>query len=258
MKHTLIPLLTLAPLLLASCAADDVDYDASGVFEATEVIVSAKAQGEIVLLNVDEGQTVTPADTLGRIDITQLAIKRQQLQQSRQANDDKRLNLDSQVASLQQQIANTQREKQRYQALLDQGAATQKQVDDMQYQISVLQRQLAATTEQINANNTSLASNSRSITNQISGVDQQSSDAIITSPITGTILTKYAEQGEYASPGRALFKVADINDMKLRAYVTADLVANLRLGQAATVYADDGKTQRRTYQGTVSWSSDQA
>ncbi len=247
-----------ASTLMVSCGNNDAEYDASGVFETTEIIVSAKAQGELVQFNVEEGQKVEAGKTVGLIDTKQLSIKKQQLESNRQANDNKKLNLEAQVASLKQQIANTRKEKARFEALVKDNAGTQKQVDDLQYQINVLERQLAATVEQINSANTSIASNSQSIANQISGVDEQMNDAAVKSPITGTVLTKYAEQGEYAAPGRALFRVANVADMKLRAYVTADQVTALKIGQKVTVYADEGKDGRKSYEGIVSWISSEA
>ncbi len=257
MKKNVFPLIA-ASLLAVSCGSGDSDYDASGVFETTEVIVSAKAQGEIKSLTFEEGQTVEEGDTLGLIDITQLSIKKQQLVSTRKANDDKRLDTDNQVASIRQQIANAEKEKARFTALVRENAATQKQVDDISYQISVLQQQLSATLESVNSNNVSLASQSESIESQISGVDEQISDAFITSPISGTILTKYAERGEYATPGRAIFKVADVKDMKIRIYVSADQLTTLKLGQQVRVYADVGKDGRKEYKGTVSWISEKA
>lgn len=245
-------------LLVISCGKQDVAYDASGAFETTEVIVSAKAQGEILSFDIEEGQSVRQGDTLGHIDAVQLWLRRQQLEQSRQANDQRQLNLTDQVAALKQQIANAKKEKERFQGLLQAKAATQKQVDDIAYQISVLERQLQATTEQIRSANTSLQAQGEGIGTQISGVEQQISDATILSPITGIVLTKYAEAGEYATPGRVLLRVANIEDMKLRAYITAEQVTALKIGQKATVYADQGESDRKAYEGTVSWISSEA
>ncbi len=256
MRKTLF-IAALAAMVM-SCSHDETQYEASGVFEATEVVVSAKIQGEIVELNGEEGQPVTQDSAVGFIDYKQLSIKKQQLESSRQSGEDRKLDVNSQVASIRQQIANAQREKARYEKLYQQNAASRKQVDDIQYEINVLERQLAATTEQISTSNTSITSSSQSIDSQISGVDVQIADATIKSPITGTVLTKYAEPGEYAAVGRALFRVANINDIKLRAYVTASQVTTLKLGQKVTVYADDGKDGRKAYDGTVSWISDEA
>ncbi len=257
MKKTILGVITVS-MMLVSCGGDGFKCDASGVFEAVEVIVSAKVQGEITELSLEEGMQVKKGEPLGYIDITQLSLKKKQLEQNRKANDERRLSLSSQVASLKQQIENARKEKARFASLVKENAATQKQVDDIEYQIGVLERQLSALTEQINSNNSSLASQSEGISSQISGVEEQMSDAIISSPIDGVILAKYAEQGEYAAPGRALFKVADVADMKLRAYLSASQVTALQLGQQVKVYADMGESGRKEYEGTVTWISSEA
>lgn len=286
MRTNRLFLALLASVTLASCGNKDVEYDASGVFETTEVIVSAKGTGEIVSLDAEEGQNVSAGQQLGTIDMTQLNLKKQQLAASRRqvmaskdqvlanrtATDSRVLDLNKQVASIRQQIANQQRELHRFQALLKDGAATQKQVDDITYQISVLEKQLEATQEQIAASNRSfneqgagLTAQSRGMDAQAAQVDAQSAqtddqinNARITSPIDGVILTKYAEQGEWAAPGKALFKMANVTDMKLRAYITADQLTTVKIGQKVKVYADQGEKGRKEYQGTVTWISDKA
>ncbi len=257
MKFHNLPILALAALF-AACGSDDATYDASGVFETTEVIVSAKATGELLSFNVEEGQAVKPAEQLGLIDTRQLDLKKDQLAASITANDSRQLDLARQVASVKQQIANQQRERARFAALLKDGAATQKQVDDIDYQIAVLQRQLAATEEQISSSNSSLKGQTQSMNAQIAQVDDQRANAVVTSPIEGTVLAKYAEAGEYATAGRALFKVADVKQMRLRAYITASQLTSLKLGQKVTVFADLGEADRKSYEGTVTWISDKA
>lgn len=245
-------------MLVVACGGKDVDYDASGVFEATEVTVSAKSQGEITSLNVEEGQNVDAGQSLGIIDMRQLELKRDQLQSSLTANDSRRLSLGRQIASIRQQIDNARREKARFEALLNDKAATRKQVDDIGYQIAVLQTQLAAATEQLNSSNSSISAQSQGIESQISSVDEQMADAVVTSPIKGVVLQKYAEQGEYAFPGKALFKVADISNMRLRAYITADQLTAVKIGSKVKVYADEGRSGRREYAGVVAWISQKA
>ena len=137
-------------------------------------------------------------------------------------------------------------------------AATQKQLDDINYQIQVLEKQLSATAEQISSSNSSLSHQSIGIEAQLAQIEDQIKNSIIVSPIKGTVLTKYAEPGEYAAPGRALFKVANVEDMKLRAYITADQLTGLKIGQQVKVYADQGKDDRKEYDGTVTWISDKA
>lgn len=258
MKKKNILSLCAAIAVLTACSSGEKDYDASGVFETTEVIVSAKATGEILSLNVEEGQDVKRNEMLGLIDTLQLSLHDQQLAANQSAADSKRLDANRQVASIRQQISNLQKEKKRFSDLLAANAATQKQVDDIGYQIEVLQRQLAATQEQIGSNNQSAGNQSMGIKAQRAQTEDQIRKAHITSPITGTVLTKYAEQGEYATPGRALFKVGDISRMRLRAYITAPQLTTLKVGQKVKVFADMGETESKAYEGTVEWISDKA
>ena len=253
-----IMILATGLVALASCGNNDVDYDASGVFETTEVLVSARGTGEIVSLNIEEGQQVKANEELGRLDVTQLELKKNQLKSGKTAATSRKLNTAQQVASISQQIQNLQREKARFEALLKDGAATQKQVDDIGYQIAVLQKQLSAVNEQVSTANTSIDGQSAGFDAQIGQVDDMLRQAVITSPIDGVILSKYAEQGEFAAPGRALFKVADVSQIRLRAYITADLLTDVKIGQKVKVYADQGDKGRKEYEGTVSWISSEA
>ena len=245
-------------LVLGACTSQEEQYDASGIFETTEVIVSAKGTGELQSFQVEEGQAVRQGEVLGWIDTLQLSLKDRQLAASLLATESKRLDEKRQVAHLRQQIENLQREKERFTALLNAKATTAKQVDDIDYQIKVLQNQLVATQEQINSSNSSLSRQSESIQAQRAQMEDQIRNAMISSPITGTVLTKYAEQGEFAVPGKALFKVADVSRMKLRAYITADQLTQLQIGQAVAVYADRGTTDRKRYAGRVVWIADKA
>lgn len=245
-------------LALAACGDTEVEYDASGIFETTEIIVSAQTAGELTALTAEEGRTVEAGERLGCVDTVQLALKKRQLSASLTATDSKRLDRKRQVAALRQQIDNLQREKARFSELLKADAATEKQVDELDYQIAILQRQLEATEEQINSSNSSLDGQSSGIEAQLAQVEDQIRKSVAASPIKGTILAKYAEPGEYVVPGKPLFKVADISRMKLRAYLTADQLTTLKIGQKVTVYADQGKTDRKAYEGTVVWIADEA
>jgi HlyD family secretion protein len=245
-------------LALAACGDKEVEYDASGIFETTEIIVSAQTAGELTALTAEEGRTVEAGEKLGCVDTVQLALKKRQLSASLTATDSKRLDRKRQVAALRQQIDNLQREKARFSELLKADAATEKQVDELDYQIAILQRQLEATEEQINSSNSSLDGQSSGIEAQLAQVEDQIRKSVAASPIKGIILAKYAEPGEYVVPGKPLFKMADISRMKLRAYLTADQLTTLKIGQKVTVYADQGKTDRKAYEGTVVWIADEA
>lgn len=255
--YKLIILGTMAAWMTA-CENANPEYDATGVFETTEVIVSAQDNGEIMQLTIEEGSEVSPNELLGHIDTIQLSLKRQQLTATLSATESRKLDVNKQLASIRQQIANLKTEQLRYEKLVKANAASQKQLDDINYNLEVLHKQLSATSEQIGSSNSSLSGQSAGIAAQVAQIDKQIEDCLITSPIKGIILSKYAEQGEFAIPGRALFKVGDISDIKLRAYVSAPQLTSLQIGQKVKVYADFGETDCKEYEGTVTWISAEA
>ena len=261
-------LFTLLPFLSA-CGNKEKAYDATGTFEATEVTVSAKSTGELKTFDVSEGQTIEQGTLVGTIDAYQLEQTSQQLEAqkrqlgaTRNATDSRRLDLEKQLSSINQQIANAQRERQRFSELVNDGAVPRKQLDDIDNQLKVLERQRDATRDQIRSNNASLAEQSKGIGAQIEGLNAQQrqiADQIantnVKAPITGTVLEKYVEQGEFVSTGKPLFKIADTQNMFIRAYVTSSQLQNIKVGQKVKVFADYGDGQRKEYDGTVSWIS---
>lgn len=288
-----IVLLAGFALIMASCGGDKKDYDATGTFEATEVTVSAESSGQLLHFNISEGQVIKGGLSVGQIDSRQLVLKREQLSTSneqlaathgqldankrqlnanKQATESKQLDLRKQVAALRQQIVNLQREHQRFSELLSDGAVPRKQVDDIEYQIEVLRKQLTATEEQIASQNAALADQNKGIAAQIEGIssqqagvrsqqaqiDDQISHTFVKSPITGTVLEKYAEQGEFVAIGKPLFKIADTKTMFIRAYVTSEQLKNVRIGQHVTVMADYGKGEKKRYSGVITWISNQS
>lgn len=257
MKAYLFLGLGLSFVLLA-CGNNDIPYDASGVFETTEVIVSAQATGELLSFTVEEGMNVKADEKLGYVDTLQLALKKKQLTATLAATDSKWLDEKRQSASLRQQIINLERERKRFGDLLEADAATEKQVDELDYQIDVLKRQLSATEEQLNSHNKSLDGQCLSLEAQLAQLENQIEKSVVSSPISGTVISKYAEPGEFVQPGKSLFKVANLEKMKLRIYITADQLTMLKIGQKVKVYADKGKDERQEYEGVVSWISDKA
>ena len=281
-------IITLASmtLVMVACGNKEKEFDATGTFEATEVTISAKSTGELKLFNVSEGEEVENGNVVGRIDAYQLQLKKEQLEtsrgqlsankrqlsSSRKATDSRQLDLDKQVSSIRQQIANAQRERQRFAELVRDGAVPRKQLDDIDYQIKVLEKQLEATNDQIRSNNASLAEQSAGIDAQIDGIDAQAAslesqirqidDQIanteIMAPFTGTVLEKYVELGEFVTTGKPLFKLADTQNMFLRAYVTSSQLKNIKVGQKVKVFADYGDGQKKTYDGTITWISNRS
>jgi HlyD family secretion protein len=245
-------------LILFSCHNKNADYDASGVFETTEIIVSAKGSGEILQFDITEGQEVEAGQTLGVIDTTQLYWRKVQLQSSVRAMNSRQVNVPVQVAALQEQLATARKEQQRFTQLLKDNAANKKQLDDINAQIATLEKQLAAQTETLQNSNSGIANEQQSLLAQIAQIDDHLKNAVIKSPVKGTILGKYAEAGELAVQGKALFKIADMNNMLLRAYITASQLTELKVGQQVKVFSDMEKSDRREYQGTVMWIADKA
>ena len=255
--------------VLAACGNKEKEFDATGTFEATEVTVSAKATGELKTFDISEGQTVEQGAVVGSIDAyqlqqtsEQLEAQKRQLGATRSATDSRRLDLEKQLSSINQQIANAQRERQRFTELVADGAVPKKQLDDINYQIKVLERQREATRDQIRSNNASLAEQSKGIGAQIDGLNAQQrqiadqiANAQVKAPIAGTVLEKYVERGEFVAIGKPLFKMADVQNMYLRAYVTSSQLKDLKIGQKVTVFADYGDKQKKTYEGTIAWIS---
>ena len=244
--------------LFVACGSKNGDYDASGIFETTEVIVSSESNGRILELNLEEGQIVNPDVPLGYIDTTQLYLKKMQLLASNQAVKSKQTDVPRQIAAIQQQIITQKKERTRFENLIKSNAANEKQLDDINAQILYLEKQLAAQTEVLMNSNRGVSEESSSMQIQVAQLEDQIAKSVIKSPIKGTILSKYAEQGELAVQGKALFKVGDIENMILRTYITASQLTQLKVGQTVRVFSDLGEADRKEYSGTVEWISDKA
>ena len=244
--------------LLLSCGQRGGNYDASGMFEATEIVVSAESQGKIMRFDVQEGQELLAGIPLGMVDTTQLYLKKMQLLAGMKAVSSRQTSVPRQIASLKQQITTQKNELARFENLVKANVANQKQVDDIKAQLNVLESQLAAQTEILQSTNNSLSDEGDGLAIQVAQLDDQLQKSIITSPIQGTVLTKYAEPGELVIPGKALFKVADLNVMFLRAYITASQLTQVKIGQSVRVMADFGENDSREYAGSVSWIASQS
>jgi HlyD family secretion protein len=247
-----------AAALLPSCSNSGGDFDASGSFEATEVIVSSEASGKILSLNADEGTALAAGAAIGRIDTVQLELKRKQLLANRKGIEARRPNVSVQIAATVQQIATAKKEKARIEALLKSDAANTKQLDDINSTVDTLEKQLAAQRLTLETNNLGIDEDSSALAIQVAQLDDQIARATLSSPIDGTVLAKYAEAGELAVPGKALFKVADLDHVYLRAYVTADQLSRVKIGQGVTVFSEQGDKDYREYDGVVSWISDKS
>ncbi|WP_300699376.1 HlyD family efflux transporter periplasmic adaptor subunit [Bacteroides sp.] len=243
-------------LLLTACSSGTPKYDATGTFEATDVIVSAEASGKLLSFDIEEGAALKAGQQVGIIDTIQLYLKKLQLEASVKSVEGQRPDIIKQVAATKEQIVQAKRERDRVANLLRVGAANQKQLDDAESLLEVLQKQLVAQNSTLKNSDQSLTWQSSSVGIQVAQIEDQLSKCHITSPLTGTVLAKYAEAGELAAPGTPLFKVADMEQIYLRAYITSEQLANVKLGQKATVYADYGDDIRKEYPGVVTWISE--
>lgn len=250
MKRTIITVLTAA--LLLSCSSKQ-DYDATGIFEATTVTVSAETNGKLLTFAISEGDSVTAGQCVGVVDTTMLVLQYKQLQSQQSSAESSKPNIAAQAAALRSQIAHQQEECHRIARLLADGAATQKQSDDATAQLRTLRAQLDGLLSTLGNSKTSISDNAAAIQYQTAQIEEQIAKSHILSPITGTVLTKYAEPGEYATPGKPLFEVADLNHIYLRSYFTANQLADIRIGQEVTVIADFGGDVQYEYPGRITW-----
>lgn len=239
-------------LILAGCSRSE-SFDATGTFEATEITVSAEASGRILAFDVNEGDRIEQGQTVGTIDTVQLYLQKMQLERQIASVRSNRPDISKQVTALQEQIAQQETERTRVKRLLDDSAATTKQLDDIDASLKILNGQLEATLSTLRNNTASIDENSSSIKLQIAQVEDRLAKCRIVSPVTGTVLAKYAETGELASTGRPLMKVADLDHIYLRAYFTSEQLAALQLGQEVTVTADFGADEQYEYPGHIIW-----
>ena len=251
-------ILAILPFVLTACNSDDNDYDAMGTFEATEVIVSAEQNGRLINFDVEEGNNLNEGQPVGTIDTVQLYLRARQLGATRQSYASQRPDISKQTAATIQQLKKAEMERDRYAKLVKDNAANKKLLDDAENNVRVLRRQLEALRSSLDNSTGSLDKQMDAVEIERRQVLDQLEKCHIKSPINGTVLEKYAEAGEYATLGKPLFKIADINDMKLRVYISAEQMTELKIGNSVKVYADMGKDDRREYPGVVEWISDKA
>jgi HlyD family secretion protein len=271
MKKIITGIAIIATFLTA-CNGNKVNYDASGTFEVDEVIVSAELTGKLLSFDVREGDSIAKDKSVGTIDAENLSLQKDQVQASIEALREKTADLSPQVKLLQDQLAVQQsqldrltREKQRTENLLKQDAATGKQLDDLNAEIDVVKKQMLVTQQQINVQRSNVGTQNRSILSEgkplekrVAQLDDQLKRASITNPISGTVITKYAEAGEMTAAGKALYKIADLSTMTLRAYISGTQLSQVKLNQPVKVLIDNGANAYREYPGVITWISDKA
>ncbi len=253
------PFLVIVLLLLLLAAASGCDQaenrsDAYGNFEAVEVQVAAEAEGRLLRLSVQEGDRLQQGAPVALIDTTQLHLKREQLEANRRAIEARIPGLVAEMNVLEEQLTVARREKERILRLLEDDAATEKQLDDINGEIQVLQQKI----ESIRTRRPGIISEIEALDAQIAAVNDRIEKSIVTNPVSGTVLTAFAEPHELTSPGRPLYTIANLDTMILRAYVSGAQLPHIRLGQTVKVLVDESRTENRPLSGTVSWIASEA
>ena len=271
MKKIFFPL-AIPALFFLACNNDENKFDAQGTFEADETIVSSEIPGKLVSFNVQEGQTISKDSVIGAVDATNLILQKEQVEASIGSLNEKTADVQPQVKMLQDQLAvqqsqmqNMLHEKARIEKLVKADAATTKQLDDISFQIDAMQKQMDVTKQQINVQKNNVSTQNRGILSEAQPLQKQAEQlqdqikrANIVNPVNGMILTKYAEPGEVVAAGKALYKIADLSTLNLRAYITGAQLSQVKLNQQVKVMIDQGEKTYKDYTGTITWISDKA
>ena len=272
MKRFFKYLVLIATVVILSCNKNENNSDASGTFEADEVIVSSELSGKILSFNVQEGLQIPKDSVIGIVDAKNISLQQEQVEASIKALNEKTSNVQPQVRLLQNQLSvqqsqlnNLLHEKTRIENLLKADAATGKQLDDINYQIDVAGKQIAVTQQQINVQLNNTSTQNRSILSEadplkkrVAQLQDQVQKANIVNPVSGTVITKYAEPGEITAAGKALYKIADLSSLNLRAYITGEQLSQVKLGQVVKILIDAGAKKFKEYSGSIIWVSDKA
>lgn len=253
-----IILFSALSIILFGCGNDNGKYDASGTFEAEEIIVSSEAMGKLVQFNVEEGAQLKQNQLVGVIDTLQLFLKKKQLEASIKAILSKQPDVAAQLAAIQEQIKTVEAEKERIENLVKSNAAATKQLDDISAQLEVLNKQYSAAKSSLMITKQGLQSETFPLQIQIEQINDQLNKSKILNPVEGTVLTRYAKQNEVTASGKALYKLADLSTMTLRAYASGDQLGQIKLGQKVKVYVDKEEGEQKELSGEIYWVSSKA
>ncbi|MCL4640592.1 MULTISPECIES: HlyD family secretion protein [Olivibacter] len=255
---TVILYTNLLAFSIVSCKTNDINYDASGAFETVETIVPAEANGIIRELLLEEGQTIPAGKVIGYIDTLQLFLKKKQLEAQAGAILSKRPNIATEIAALQEELRYAKNEQERLTNLVKADAATPKELDAATAQVNIIRKRIEGQQSSLGIASVSLQEETAPLHAQIEQLDDQLRKSKIVNPVTGTVLAKYVEANEMATIGKPLYRIANTKKMILRAYITGEKFADVKIGQRVRVQVDKGKAAFKDYPGVVEWISDQA
>ncbi len=242
----------------SSCNKNNSIHDASGTFEATEIIVSSEVQGKVQEFNIQEGDWLQKDQYIGYVDTVQLHLKKLQLEAAKKGVKAGKPSVDIQMASLKEQLLKAEREYSRVQRLYAGNAATEKQLDDAKAQVDVLKKSIDAQDNVLTKSVSSIDEQLSMYQVQIEQAKDMLSRSRIYSPIEGTVLNKYIQQSELAGQGTLLFKIADTKNMFLRVYVVSSQLEEIKIGQEVKVFTNESYKSNKYYKGRITWISDKA
>lgn len=247
-----------AAAALAGCGHKVPDFDACGQVDATDVTVSAESNGRIIRLDIKEGDRLTKGECIGCIDTVQIWLQKKELERRKESARVKTVDIRCQTEAQYAKLENLETELRRAKDLLMKDAGTQKQVDDLESEIKILKGQIAASEQTYRQNNESIICEMNTLDVQIAEAQDKLDKCRIISPIDGTVLSKYAEEGEMVTSGKPLFEIADMDNLYVKAYFSTAQLAGLKIGDKVKVIPDDGSQAPQSYAGTVIWISEEA
>ncbi|MDA8595357.1 HlyD family efflux transporter periplasmic adaptor subunit [Flavobacteriaceae bacterium] len=252
MKKSLI-IISLAVFI--SCSNNTEVNNANGVFETTQVSLSAQTMGELLSFPAYEGMLIKKGQLLAQIDSTNLSMTKLQLESQIQGLKAQLPDIKTELSPIDQELIGLKKDQKRVKNMVESDAATQKQLDDINTRISVVESTYRSKKSSLTNLKTSLDFQINALDNQIDLLSYQIDNCSIKAPFDGTVLVKFAEANEVVGPGQPLMRVANLKEMTLRAYVTTEQLKDLAIGKKVTVFADYGKDGEKTLQGEISWIS---
>lgn len=245
-------------LTTVACHEREREFDVCGQVDATEVVVSAENSGKIMWLNVDEGDRLEKGELVGFLDTVPTFLQKRELEERKEGAKTKVVDIERQLRAQYANLENLKTDYERYRTLLSKDAGTQKQVDDLAAQIKIAESDIAAQRQTYEKNNGNIRKEMDVYDVQVAQKADLLKKCYVTSPINGTVLTKYAEEGETVTSGKSLFKIANLDDVFVRAYFSTKQLSDIKLGDKVKVVAEDGTDNPRTYEGVIRWISDEA
>jgi HlyD family secretion protein len=245
--------LLMATIVLASCNSGDDLADGYGNFEAIETVISAEGNGKLLAFSVEEGKTLKMDDIVGYIDTIQLSLKKEQLLATKNVISAKSAGVLSQISVLKAQLKTATISKNRIENLIKEEAGTQQQLDEVNGKIDVINQQIRS----VEIQNSSVINELKSLDAQLMQIEDQVTKSKIVNPVQGTVLVKYAEPFEIVGFGKPLYKIANLNSMQLRVYVSEKQLTSIKIGQKVTVKVDVAEGMK-DYPGTITWVASEA